>query len=888
MTGPESFLPINSLKPRVRSLGLAVSAAVGLAAQTQVQAQSTVEEVLVTGSYIKSTASDGASPVEVISQDDIANSGAFTVGELTAKLSVNSGSENQADAFTSGETQGTSNVNLRGLGLGSTLVLINGKRQTIAATRANDGSVFVDTSTVPMAALERIEILKEGATSAYGSDAVAGVVNYILRKDFDGFEVKGGYQSTAQDGQDSKEASFLWGFGSNTTRVTLAGAILRQDPLSGSDRSYLVDNAVSTVGRTFILTEPDTVANGDYAGTYAPGENVPDPNCVANDGLIIPQASGSRCGFAYGTRFNIVNEEEREQLYGNITHEFSDRLSMTGELGYTHHEVVDNPNSPSYPNLAFPTILPGQAGSPFNVPVVWFGRPLGSDFASIDAPRESDTLRAVLGLDGDINANWSWSGSISYSENERDIYQPDTIKSRLEDALAGTGGVSGTETFNVFDSSANSAELIDYMSTMTHSHREADLLVADAVVTGSVFELAGGEAGFAVGAQYRDEGYSEKRNDIYTQQIDPSTGESIPVDLIFLGGGLPVDVDRQSYALFAELQLPLLDSLEVNIAARYEDLDTASSVDPKISVRWQTTDSLVLRASASTAFREASLAQFYAQETNLQAIQDFNPDGSAKGGVSFIQVNSTGNLDLDPEESTNYNLGVIWQASDDFDMRLDYWSFEYRDVIAVENAQGKLQSDLNGEDIIRAAGPNSQLTGINVNYINAQSVDTDGLDFSANYMLGSNSAGEFGLHLTATHFLNYDIPKAGGGTKNVVGKFNHNNFARSLPETKANVSADWVRGSHKAVAIVYFVSDYETTRAVPEGSSQSIDSWTTLDLQYSYDLELDDSNAVLTLGAKNVFDEEPPVVYDAANLSYDPKHHDPRGRMFYARVSYAF
>jgi len=854
----------------------------------QASGQGAIEEVLITGSYIKSTGDDEASPVEIIDSDYISNSGAFTMGELTAKLSVNSGSENQADAFTSGETQGTSNVNLRGLGLSSTLVLINGKRQTIAATRANDGSVFVDTSTIPVAALERIEILKEGATSAYGSDAVAGVVNYILRKDFEGFEVSGGYQTTAEDSQDTKQASFLWGFGSDTTRVTLAGALLRQDALNGLERSYLVDNAVSTLGRSFILTAADTVSGGDYAGSYAPGENVPDPNCAANGGLTIPQASGSRCGFHYGPRFNIVNEEERDQLYGNITHEFSDSLSLIAELGYTHHEVVDNPQSPSYPNLAFPVVLPGQAGSPFNVPVVWLGRPLGSDFPSPKAPRENDTIRAVLGLDGAFDDNWSWSGSVSYSENNRDIYQPDTIKSRLEDALAGVGGESGTETFNIFDSSANSQELIDYLSATTYNNRKADLAVVDFVTTGSLFDMAGGPAGFAIGAQYRDEGYSEKRNEIYTQKIDPDTGNAIPVDLIFLGGGLPVDVDRQSYALFSELQLPVSENLEVNLALRYEDLDTASSVDPKISVRWQAADSLVLRASASTAFREPSLAQFYAQETSLQGIQDFNPDGSAKGGVSFIRVNAAGNLDLDPEESTNYNIGAIWQATDDFDMRLDYWRFEYEDVITVENAQGKLQNDLNGEDIIRVAGDDSQLAGINVDYINAANVDTDGLDLSANYLFASGSTGDFALHLTATHFLSYEIPDPSGGTQNVVGKFNHDNFARSIPETKANLSLDWISGNHKAVAMAYYVSSYETSRAVPVGSSQNIDSWTTLDLQYAYNLELDNSAAVFSLGVKNVFDEQPPVVYDAANLSYDPKHHDPRGRIYYARISYAF
>ncbi len=851
-------------------------------------AQGVIEELLVTGSHLKSTADDAASPVQVIERDYIVNSGALTVGELTAKLSVNSGSENQADAFTSGETQGTSNINLRGLGLSSTLVLINGKRQTIAAARANDGSVFVDTSTIPVVALDRIEILKEGATSAYGSDAVAGVVNYILRKNVEGVEVSGAYQSTDQDGQDTTQVSFLWGFGSDNTRVTIAGVIQRQDPLSGADRPYLVDNAVSTLGRSFILTASDTVAGGDYAGSYVPGQNVPDPNCTANGGLLIPQASGSRCGFHYGPRFNIVNEEEHEQLYGNITHEFSDRLSLIVELGYTHHEVVDNPQSPSYPNLAFPVILPGQAGSPFNVPVVWLGRPLSSEFPSPHAPRENDTVRAVLGLDGMFNDNWSWSGSITYSKNDREIYQPDTIKSRLENALAGVGGDSGTETFNIFDSSANSQALIDYLSVFTYNNRKTDLTVADFVVTGSLFDMAGGPAGFAIGAQYRDEGYIDKRNQIFTQTIDPATGNAVPVDLIFLGGGLPVDEARQSYALFSEIQLPVSDTLEVNLAVRYEDLDTASSIDPKIAIRWQVADSFVLRASASTAFREPSLAQFYAQETNLQVIQDFNLDGSVKGGASFIQVNAVGNLDLDPEESTNYNMGAIWQPGGDFDIRLDYWRFEYEDVITVENAQGKLQNNLNGDDIIRVAGDNSQLAGINVNYINAAHVDTDGLDVSANYLVTSGSAGDFALQLTATYFLSYDIPDSSGGTRDVVGKFNHDNFARSIPDTKANLSMAWNRGNHKVVAMAYYVSSYETTRAVPEGSSQTIDSWTTLDLQYTYNLELDNSAAVFSLGVKNVFDEAPPVVYDAANLSYDAKHHNPLGRVYYARVQYAF
>ena len=851
-------------------------------------AQQPLEEVVVIGSYIRSSRSDAASPVEVIDNDFIKRSGAFTLAELTTKLSVNSGSENQADSFTSGELHGTSNVNLRGLGLNSTLVLINGRRQTIAAVRANDGSVFVDTSTVPVAALDRIEILKEGATSAYGSDAVAGVVNYILRKDFDGFEISGGYQTTANDSQDTAEASFLWGIAGGKTRAMISAAILRQDPLNASDRAHLVDNAISTLGRSFILLGPDVVDDGDYAGSYSLGENVPDPKCTENGGVLIPQASGTRCGFFYGPRFNIVNEEERDQLYGNISHQFSNDFSLSAELGYTSHKVVDNPQSPSFPNLAFPTILPGQAGSPFGVPVVWLGRPLGSDFPSPPAPRENDTWRAVLELDGAFNDNWTWNGAITYSQNKRDITQPDTIKSRLEDGLAGVGGRNGDETLNVFDSSANSPEMIDYMSVDTFLHRAADLTVIDFVATGDIFELGAGSVGFAAGMQYRDEAYSERRSEIYTQVIDPGTGEIIPVDLIFLGGGLPVDVERRSQALFAEMRLPVTDSLEVKLAARYENLDTDQSLDPKLALRWQATDSLVLRGSVSTAFREPSLAQFHARETSLQGLQDFNPDGTPKGGVVFVRVNATGNLDLVPEESTNYNVGAIWSPTDSFDMRVDYWRFEYEDVITVENAQGKIQDDLNGEDIIRVAGDNSQLAGVNVDYINAAFVDTDGLDLNANFTYLANSMGDFGVRLSATHFLSYEIPAASGGTRDADGFFNHDNFARSLPETKANLSFDWSMDGHSAAAIATYVNSYQTTRTVPPGSSQKIDNWITVDLQYAYNLELSTNQAVFTVGVKNAFDEAPPVVYDAANLSYDPKHHDPRGRLYYVKAKYQF
>ena len=858
-----------------------------------------LEEVVITGSYIKGSGTDEATPVDVLTSDYIQKQGALTIGELTQKLAVSSGSENNPDSFTSGSTQGTSNVNLRGLGLTSTLVLINGKRQTIAGQVANDGSVFVDTATIPMAALERVEILKEGATATYGSDAVAGVVNFILRDDFEGLEVSVGHQKVESSDQTTDDVSVLAGFGiGDKTNVILSGSFMQQDPMSSAERSYTTINAASTLGRSFLnlggLAPGLPVfiqGTGIYEGTYGPGETIPDANCAANGGVLsggfVPSLGGQKCGFLYGPRFNLVNEEERTNVYAAVTHEMDNGVTVRGELGFAKNEVLDNPQSPSYPNLSFPTILPGQAGSPFNGFVRWYGRPLGSEAPSPFAPRNSETLRASLDLSGSLDGGaWDWNASVTYSENDVEEWQPDTINSRLNAALAGVGGESGTETFNIFDPSQNSQSLIDYISTETYTNTVTDLTVADLVVSGPLEISSGRTINVAYGAQFRNEGFSIARNDISTQQRDPQTGVLQDVDLIFLGGGTEPSASRDSFAAFAEANIPVTDSFEVSVAARYEALDSDSSLDPKLALRWQLTDELVVRGSVSTAFREASLVQQNNRSTSLQGLVD--PLGG--GGALFIRVLTEGDSDLKPETSTNTNLGVVWTPSDNFNMRLDWWQFDYEDVIAIENAQGKLSADPNGPDIRR--NDSGQLQGVSTNFINAATVETDGVDVSADWNIPAGDMGDFGVQLAYSHFLSYEIPDGNGGTRDVVGSFNHDNFVRSMPQKKWNLTADWERGNHSAAMVVYYVDSYKTGRAVPAsaqalGFNSGISNWRTMDLSYNYNFSLGDTQAVFTLGGKNVFDKEAPRVYDAANFSYDPKHHDPRGRMFFARVKFA-
>ena len=841
-----------------------------------------IEEVMVTGSYIKGSPTDGASPVEIVDRETIEDIGATSIADITRNLSVNSGSENNSDSFTQGATQGTSNVNLRGLGLSSTLILVDGRRHTLTGATANDGSAFVNTNAIPVVALERVEVLKEGAASIYGSDAVAGVVNYIFRRDFTGVELEVSSQEADISGQTDDRVSVIWGAENGDTNFVLAASVLDRSPMSGADFDpSLAQLGISGLGTSFLLFGPDTVESGPYAGTYTPFQNVPDPSCVANKGILIPQASGSRCGFVYGPRFNVVNDEDHESMYGSFKTLLANGNALEIDYMSTAIDVNDNPQSPSYPALSYLSpanaIMPGTGGSPFAVPVLWLGRALGSAFPSPNAPREIETDRFSIGLSGDFDNGFDWDAH--YTVSSEDFYgqQPDTSTSRFSAAIKGNGGNSGNQTWDLFTPTNNSADLIQWISTSQQTWTETELAVFDFIVTGEW-----GEVDIASGFQYRDETFNVARGASSIAQFDAAGNITVPADLLFLGGGLESNASRDAMAVFIEGSMNASDKLEINGALRYEDLETDSSINPKISFRYQATDNLALRASFSTSFREASLAQLTSTTIGLQGIQDYNTDGSPKGGTTFIRIAQANNPNLDAEESDNMNIGAIWRPTDKLSMKLDYWAIEYSDVITIESAQGKVAANPNDPDVKRTTG--GTLTGVTTKYFNAAYVNTSGLDFESTYDFDT-PWGQAQVGVNMMHMFEYEIP-LNGSTVDVVGKFNHDNFARSLPETKAVFHAALESGNNSLALFGRYTTDYSTTRpldaiATSRGFSQKIDSFFTVDLMDSYTIQMSDSELKLSVGVTNLFDEEVPLVYDAANWSYDPKHHDPRGRMVY-------
>ena len=871
-----------------------------------------VEEVVVTGSYLKGSATDGASPVEIIGRDTIEDLGAVTMADITKNISVNSGSENQADSFTSGSTQGTSNINLRGLGLSSTLVLVDGRRNTVAAATANDGSVFVDTNSIPVIAVKRVEVLKEGAASIYGSDAVAGVVNYILRRDFTGLEFDVSKQEADLGKQTDNTVGMIWGKEYGDTNVVLSYSVLNRSPLAGTDITKYSQRAISGFGNSFaVLSIPvltgdfgniftnggvHNVASGPYAGTYSIGENVPDANCVENKGILVPVANvynaplgglslpdGQRCGFYYGDRFNLVNDEDHNSLYSSLKTTLGNGVNFEMDFMKTDISVNDNPQSPSYPALSYlaKPIMPGNAGSPFDTPVLWIGRPLGSAAPSPLAPREYDNERLSLGLNGTLSNGFDWDVHYTDSKQKAWFSQPDTSTSRFDAAINGVGGVSGTESWDLFNSANNSASLIAHIKSAEVRTTIADLSVLDILFTGTTKN----DVDVATGFQWKREGFSISRNDASKAVFGPDGSITQQADLMFLGGGLESDETRNSSAIFVEASKDMNDKLQLKGALRYESLESDTTFNPKVSMRYQMSDSLVLRGSYSSSFREASLSQMTASLVSLQGLQDFNADGSAKGSTAFIRVAAAHNPNLVPETSDNINLGAIWTVNDQASLTVDYWNIAYEDVITIESAQGKISANPADPDIKRLSGT---LVGVTTSYFNAQSIDASGLDISGSYDFDT-SFGQASIGFNTAHVLNYEIPNGSGGMKDVVGLFNHDNFARSMPETKSVITARLANGKHNVAAFVRNVSEYKTTRALDAGATaagvtQDIDSFMTVDVKYSYDYEMGDRNVKLSLGVNNLLDEEAPLVWDAANFSYDPKHHDPRGKIVYMGI----
>jgi len=833
-----------------------------------------LKTTVVTGTYLPARQGDIASPVEIIDRIKIESSGAVTLNDLVKDIESNVGAEFNADVFTQNTSGGTSQINLRGLGLSSTLTLLNGRRTTLSGAFANDGSTFVDINTIPLIAIDQIAILKDGASALYGSDAVSGVVNFITRKNFEGLELDFGKQITTDGGQSDIDANFLWGQRSDQFSSLLAFSYFDRSPLTATNRSYTDGTGISVLGSPGAFIPLGSI---DPASPYfpfnglAPGVPIRDLGCLAGGGGIADGANPvfGTCDLDFMPFFNLVPEENRIQSMLTMDWELNDRWSLFAEFGYAKTKQVVT-SAPSLPNLTFPVVPANNIGNlavngGFGTPVVMIGRALSSPYPGAINKRYNDTWRMVFGASHQIDNTWHLDTVFQYSGNYTYLDGPETLTDRFNAALAGAGGPNNNEFFNPFSSAltnpalANSQSVIDDFTAISFREIRTRLQTWEATFTGALFELTDGPIESAFGAQYRYE-----TNDHVLDE------NSLALNYVFSLGGQNSSANKEVYSLFSEFMVPLTSSVNMQIAGRFEEhgSKTGSSFDPKLGILWYVSPSLSFRSSVSSAFHAPNLHQLSSSTIAASEIEG-----------SFVPIATDGNPDLKPEEAVIISTGVVYNPSDYFSTSLDYWHYDYENIVVKESAEGIHAANPNDPRIIR--DPNSgRITRINLSFINTSSVITDGIDLNFTYKTAFKY-GILNLNSNSSYINRYDLVQRTGEAKiDAAGNRNFLNIARPLPPWRSSLTLDWLYKQHQITTITKYTDNYDDD----ENSNARIDSHLTQNVQYSYlFLSKKQTEVRLAVGALNIFDQEPPSV--STTLGFDSNIHDPRGRLVYSRIT---
>ncbi len=836
-----------------------------------------VEEVIITGSLIKDIEAD-SSPVELITKEDFDDLNINNVAEISKYLTSSSGSHFQTNAL-DGVDQGMSNITLRGLDHASTLVLLNSKRHTFSGTTSQEGEGYIDTNIIPVIAFEKVEILKEGATSLYGSDAVAGVINFFTYKDFEGFKLKFGEQGTTNYESKETNVGFLYGAKNWNTNLVIAYDQLEKKPLSANEIPRIAELGLSLLGNSFIVSADDEIDEGLYAGTYTEDQIVPDPNCAENGGRL----SGGFCRFLYGTRFNIVNDEDHQKFYFSLSNEYHELTAISSNI-----KVNDNPQSPSYPALSFLTrsIQPGEAGSPFNVPVRWYGRPLGGLFPSPLSPKDITQHHINYTYMNTID-DYDIEFSITNSEHENTHNRPDFINSRFLDAIQGNGGPNGDLFWNVFNPRENSRELTSYLQGAEKSNKKGGLTTLDFLASSKYSEIS-----FVVGTQISNEQLNINFNELAQVESDKDGKLTKTADLFFLGGGRNIAKSRDKFALFAEAEREFFDVLDLRLAMRYEDYSNDSSFDPKLSLRYQPSKKVILRLSRGTSFTMPSMPQMFPSDVNLGSVLDGD-----NGGV-YVRQAKIGNPDLKPATSTNSNFGFIFNDGIQ-KFTLDYWKIDFKDRIVLQSPQSLLNQDPNGPSITR--NDIGDLVGVTTTYFNEESTVVSGIDFEYKRFFNLKNYGELDFVIRGTNLIEFLTPDrndvsclALGCVQLIdrIGKFNFDSNTHALPENRINTFLNWKFNNYIFGLNARYIDGYRNNTPIPDvsinrGYSNEVESSFLFDL--SVDLPLSDLFTINTndgdyelktnFAIINLFDEDAPRLYDAPDFSFDTRVHDPRGRM---------
>nr|WP_295382195.1 TonB-dependent receptor [Pseudoxanthomonas sp.] len=840
----------------------------------------TLDAVVVTGSNIKRSDTAGPNPVQVVTREDIERTGKSTLTDVLRSLSANAGNSYD-EQYTGSFSAGSASIGLRGLSPKNTLVLVNGYRVANFGFALNTQDTFVDLNALPIGAVERIEVLKDGASAVYGSDAIAGVVNIILRRNFQGIEVGGAVGGATRGGLDEQKANLLLGFGDLEQQgwnVLFGLDLLKRERLDADERAF-------TRSGDFRDKPGGRLAGWSTAGgNWLLNPRQPTPFSPCPDGSVLRPYSdfgstlpGNACAFNAQPYKTLQPGAERIQASLSATFRLGERTELFADLLYSHNQADQIFSAPL-------TVGPGlraynpATGTLVDIPVVLpvghpnnpNGVPLPFEYTFFDlGPRLKDNTqvfyRALAGLRGQTE-RWDWEVAAETSQSLQREYVDNFINRYAFQRILADGS------YDFLDPSRTPAPLNDLrLQTKRPGYYRLDGISAKAST--SFLELPAGSIGFAWGAEFRRESLDARTS----RQVLSGT-ELRPAINIVKG-------ERKVSAAYAEFSVPLHQTLELQLAGRadhYDDFGNAFS--PKVALRWQPLESLLLRGSFSRGFRAPSLPEIAPGQTISYGTVVDPYDPLSPGGSRGVTNVRTGNPDLDAERSKNFNIGAVWSPDADTSIGLDYYRIEQDNLIKPDNAQFIVNNPTQFPGrVIRDAQGRIQI--ITNQYSNQGELKTSGIDLDFSRTFRTASAGNFTLSGSWTHLLEFKQPLvAGQAPYDGAG----NNRLGALPKNRGTTSLGWEAGDWESTLSLQYIAGYDqrvSTQASNPGLRDKVKPYHQLDLYVAYQ---GIPKTTLSLAVQNLTDKDPPFDPAGGSNGFDITQYNLRGQFVSLGVKYRF
>lgn len=890
-----------ALRASALALGLAVTAP--LIAQTAPATSAEgatvkLEAFTVTGTNLRAGQSTGGANLRVATSVEVEQSGATSVASFLKKL-PEMGAEGFGENRVNTSSPGTAAVSLRGLGANATLVLLNGRR-VAPAPFAQGGSAaalgtiqFVDINLIPVDAIARVEVLKDGASAIYGADAVAGVVNLVLKDNLSGTAVRASY------------GDFPGGIAASTTKFSAyTGAT------SGPLKVFALANVMRQGNIRYGELAPKLVAlgNGNNPGTFVvpvgainpiTGGAIPAGTAAAARTFTVDPTASS--GFnttpatANQNRYNINAEltpqprVTRAGMLATASYEFSRAFEAYAEFNYQQNTNLEYLSASPITNLNTVTLPANAVFNPFGIAVANSPAAGGTliyrftEAGSRATETTTDFYRFVGGLKGSFGDTWTWDASALYNEakSRNDLVAGWLSQAAVNAALADPNRATALNLFTNGTTVRNNPATIAGLKSNGTRDARTEITSANVKATGSAYELSTGAINVATGLEWRDERFRDKRSQ------DQLLNQSTPVG--------QSKGTRRVQAAYAEVRVPLtsaaqqipaLHALELNLAGRYEsysDAGFSETAVPKVGVRWQpVNEQVTFRASAGEGYRAPSLAELYQPQTTSIVFNLADPLRAGRTGSNVNDTNtgqrqlvSGGNPNLKPETSTSYNYGVYVEPKfvPGLSLSADYFRIEMEDRIgppasaAIILANPSLFPGFADRAPQTASDVANNLPGelIRIRTVlgNFGTARTEGLDLAVEYRLGTARYGRFTARAAGSKVFDTvirsrpDLPAV-----DVVGTY-------EVPDFRGTGSLAWSYGNLGASVTVDYIGDFTDTAP----STKQVPKQTITGAQVSYAFLWDTK---VTLGVNNLFDKAPPLTAGSTGYAERTSYFLPR------------